>query len=312
MGLSIVTPHYNDFDGLKHIYDCLKSQTRKDWEWFVVDDLSLPSVREKLVSWLSSVNDSRVDIILNHTKTNASICRNLGADACKFDNIVFLDADDHISETFVFNRIVDFEDFAIFKNSAVEDKYLGVKNLSINEDDFLNCFLKARFIWPITSVLWNKAFFNRIGKFNPDLPRLQDVELHIRALQKSEAYIVIDNPVDFYYKVKPIRERQNFVKPVCESVYLLIARLIDETALNPDQRLMLSGYYYTCTRYLERSQTREYLHLVRCNLGLFYKKKIISKGSFILGLMVLYIYQYYLISGTLFLNINRRLFKPNI
>lgn len=312
MHISIITPHYNDVEGLKYIYNCLCNQTLNEWEWIIVDDDSENALKHELGKWYESINDSRVKLINNTTKTNASVCRNIGADAASSNHLVFLDADDMISENFIMHRQVSFTDFAIFINTATIDKN-GVIELSAKVDEeFLSYFLKAQFIWPITSILWQKSFFNGIGQFNNQLPRLQDVELAMRALQQSKLYKVVDTPVDFYYKVKPIRERTNFVKPVCEAVYLLISKLLNVESLNTHQKSLLSGYYYMCVRYLERSESTKNIDLVFRNLKLFYNKKLLNLYKYVIGYFILKTFTLGLLSGKQFLRLNRFLFKPNL
>lgn len=308
--ISIVTPHYNDFQGLQAIYTYLQQQTAANWEWIVVDDLSDLAIKQELQVWFDAQKDERIRLICNSVKTTASICRNTGADASSNELLVFLDSDDKISKEFVANRHIEFEDFAIFLNNAVVDKQGKIEMVKAPTDYHLNCFLQAKFIYPITAVLWDKIFFNSIGKFNSQLPRLQDVELAIRALQQSSAYLTVDNTVDFYYNVIPIRERKNFLKPVCESVYLLISELLNSESLDSKQKSLLSGYYYLCVRYLERSGAYENVHLVRKNLLLFYKRNYVGMLDCAFGLLLLKLFVWRLLSPSLFLRINRRVFKP--
>ena len=310
MSLSIITPHYNDFEGLKRVFSCLLEQTSTDWEWVVVDDLSEDAIIEKVKNWIKNLGDKRIQLITNSKKTNASVCRNLGADAAQNDLLIFLDADDYISTDFVANRHVEVSEFVVFRNSAVVNKEHVTEVRPNKSKDYLNYFLKAQFIWPITSVLWNKTFFNAIGQFHSGLMRLQDVELSIRALQIGSKFTVVDNTVDFYYRVKPIRERQNFVKPVCDSVYLFISELLDTSPLSKFQLSLISSYYYLCTKYLERSESLDDIKLVQRNLNLFYKKNYIHSIAYSIGFIILKLYAWRLVSGDLFIRVNRYIFKP--
>ena len=310
MSISIVTPHFNYPKGLHRIYTCLQDQTAHTWEWVVVDDLSDSKIREQIQEWFASLQDTRIKLIYNSTKTNASICRNIGADAALNNHLVFLDSDDTISSDFVVNRLIQFKDFAVFRNYSIIDMHGNIEIKNPVTEGYLNCFLQAKFIWQTSCILWDRSFFNSIGRFHAQLPRLQDVELIIRGLQQSKDYLVLDNPVDFYYNVIPIRERRNFLKPVCEAVYLFISELLNTSSLNKEQISLLSGYYYLCVKYLERSGSLENVGLVHRNLLLFYKKGYIGLVNCILGLAVLKLFVWNMLSPNLFLRINRRIFKP--
>jgi len=310
MNISIISPHYNDLEGLQRVYRCLQKQTLDNWEWIIVDDFSDSGIRKTIRDWSITLENKKVNLILNSAKTNASVCRNKGAEVASFKYLVFLDSDDEISEDFIANRQIDFKDFVVFKNTAVIDKNGNIKEINVEESNYLDCFLRARFLWPITSIIWDKSFFNAIGKFHTDLPRLQDVELAIRGLQKSSDYQVIDNKIDFFYRVVPIRSRKNFVKPVCDAVYLFISELLDTQNLKRHQLLLLSGYYFLSAKYLERSSSFDQADLVRRNLFLFFKRKYISVIDYIIGFISLKFYTWKIISGKLFLRINRYIFKP--
>ena len=310
MSLSIITPHYQDLEGLQRVYDCLQEQSLADWDWVIVDDKSKLETQQELQNWFDSLSNSKVQLVFNTKKTNASVCRNLGADLAKTETLVFLDSDDKITSEFVSNRNISFTEFAVFKNTGVADKYRGEKPLFIAEGDYLNYFLSAKFIWPITAIVWNRSFFNSIGKFHPDLPRLQDVELAIRALQQGDKYSIVDNPIDFYYRVKPIRERKNFVPPVCNAVYLFISKLVQTEGLNKYQLSLLSGYYFLCVRYFERSGNKKHIEMVQRNLDLFFKNKYIGYSKYAMGTLLLKLHKFNMLSASQFLRINRFLFKP--
>ncbi|SRX55333.1 glycosyltransferase family 2 protein [Aequorivita sp. CIP111184] len=310
MSISIITPHYNDPTGLLKVYKCLLEQTQTSWQWVIVDDLSDTNIRDKVQNWHQGIKDNRVKLICNPKKSNASVSRNLGADTALYENLVFLDADDIITPNFIANRQIEFYDFAVLKNTAVINQNKEVQFSAEIKGNYLNYFLQARFIWPITAIVWKKTYFDSIGQFNPQLPRLQDVELAIRAMQNSENFIVVDNEVDFYYNVKPIRSRKNFLKPVCDATYIFIDELLQTQNLSQYQLSLLSGYYFMCTKYLERSESRKESHLVFRNLRLFYKKGHVGFFQFLIGGISLKLYEWRVLSGNQFLRVNRYVFKP--
>ncbi|WP_347372868.1 glycosyltransferase family A protein [Aequorivita sp. Q41] len=310
MPISIITPHYNDPKGLEQIYKCLLEQREQSWQWVIVDDFSDITIQREIQDWCHRLNDNRIKLSCNKEKSNASVCRNLGADFALYENLVFLDADDIITPNFIDKRLLDFNDFMVFKNTGTIDQNKQTQFSPKLTDNYLDYFLQARFIWPITAIVWKKSFFYAIGKFNPKLPRLQDVELAIRALQNSKNFIVVDNEVDFYYNVRPIRSRKNFLKPVCDATYIFIDELLQTQQITSYQHSLLKGYYFMCTRYLERSENKREAHLVFRNLWLFYKKGYVHFFQFLIGAVCLNLYKWNVLSGTQFLRFNRFVFKP--
>jgi glycosyltransferase involved in cell wall biosynthesis len=309
MGLSIITPHYNDFEGLKRIYACLKKQSLDSWEWLVVDDLSDEKTRALLTHFFEPLIGDQVQLILNTTKTNASVCRNIGMDCAHYERLVFLDADDAITEDFVAHRLIDVKEFVVFKNFTVVNEHDEHFVASADVSYPLDPFLKANFIWQTTSVLWNKTFLNSIGRFDVNLQRLQDVELSIRALYLGKVYKLIDNPIDFYYHTKPMRLRKHLVKESCASVNYLILKLYRDYTFNAQRHSLIKSYYYACVKNLSRSSDRADVTYVKESLNVFCKTSYINRFEYVVGRVLLQLYKYRLVSNSLFLKGNRYFFK---
>jgi glycosyltransferase involved in cell wall biosynthesis len=309
MSISIITPHYNDFEGLKLTHNCLQKQDSKEWEWIIVDDFSDSSVRDSLSEYIKQCDNPNIKLVLNDKKTTGSVCRNIGIDHAAFDQLVFLDSDDLISEDFVSNRVIEVEDFVVFRNTNILDENGNSKPSPTATSNYLDHFLQAKFIWPITSVLWNKEYLIKIGRFNPELKRLQDIELSIRALILSDNYKVLDNKRDFFYCVAPIDINKRPINVICESVNYLINYMQDNYKLDKRQRGLVSGYYYLCIRYFNRSDNKKDIEHVQHSLKLFYQKKYLSYLSYVRAFAFLKLYKYNLISRELFIRLNRYFYK---
>ena len=309
MGISVITPHFNDFDGIKQTHNCLLKQDSDQWEWIIVDDFSDLTVRDSLNEYFKQHNCSKIKLVFNNKKTNGSVCRNIGVDHASYNHLVFLDSDDIISEDFVSNRSIEVEDFVVFKNSNILDEKGNNKPAPTASSHYLDHFLQAKFIWPITAILWNKEFLVNIGKFNPNFKRLQDIELSIKALLLGKNYKVIDNKVDFFYCVAPIDVSKRPVNVICESVECLITYMYANYKLDKHQRSLVTGYYFLCVRYFNRSNNKSDIKYVQNSLKLFYKNKYMSAFSFIRGLLFLKLYKYKLISSDLFIRLNRYFYK---
>lgn len=311
MGLSIITPHYNDFEGVKKTHQCLLQQGSKDWQWIIIDDCSNPETKKLLQDFITEIETSKVKIIFNTVKTNASVCRNIGVENAIYSNLVFLDADDFISEDFVSNRDIKFNEFAVFKNTnVINEKGENVETSGSNVDaDYLDHFLKANFIWPITAVLWDKTFLIKIGKFDINLKRLQDIELSIRALFLGKNYSIINNKVDFFYCTKPIRLKTNIVNNSCESVNYLISNIKINYSLTTYRHSLIKSYYYACVKNLPRINNRADVTPVKKSLEVFYKTNYVNTFEYAIGYILLLLYKYHLVSNSLFLKVNRYFFK---
>ena len=309
MGLSIITPHYNDLEGLRCIYSCLNNQTQNDWEWIIVDDYSNKDIIAEVKEWLEKLNHTCIQLICNTYKTNASVCRNIGIDHSRFERLVFLDSDDRIADDFVANRHVTVEEFTVFKNfklvNTKNEQFASLQHTSSPLDHFL----RANFIWQTTCVLWNKTFLIQIGKFDPCLHRLQDVELSIRALFSGKNYQIIDNKIDFFYCTKPIRLKKDIVQKSCQSVNYLISNIHANYTLNTTRQSNIKAYYYACVKSLHRCKNRKDVVYLKESLNLFLKKKYINTFEYLIGFSFLIFYRYKMISDSFFIRSNRYFFK---
>lgn len=309
MSISIITPHFNDFDGIKQTHNCLLKQDSNQWEWIIVDDFSDKDIKELLKEYFKQHDSSNIKLVFNDKKTNASVCRNIGIDTSTFEHLIFLDSDDIISEDFVSNRVIDVEDFVVFKNTNILDEKGNNKPSPTASSNYLNNFLQAKFIWPITAILWNKEFLIKIGKFNPDLKRLQDIELSIRALFLGTKYKIIDNKADFFYCVFPIDPKKRTLNLICDSVDYLITSINLNYKLNKNQKNLLKGYYFLCARYFVKSKSKKEIARLHKSLKLFYLNKHISFLSYFYGIIFIRLFKYNIISVTLFMKLNRYFYK---
>lgn len=309
MSISIITPHFNDFEGIQRIYQYLLEQSSKDWEWIIVDDCSDESEKTLLNDFFEGLNIVNIKLILNEEKSNASVCRNIGVTHAVSQRLVFLDSDDKISSSFVRNRLIEVENYKVFKNTNIIDEYGISKPVPTVNSDYLDCFLKAKFIWPITSILWNKDFFIKLGGFDKNLKRLQDIELSLKALLTVEKIEVLNNEVDFYYRVFPIDPKKRPLSLICDSVDYLIINLLSSFKLSTYQRHLLQGYYYLCVRYFYKSNSKSNISRLIISLKLFREKRIISFFKYIVGMLLIFLFRINFLSIDFFLKINRYYFK---
>lgn len=312
MGISIITPHYNSLSGLKSIFSDLKEQTSDQWEWIIVDDCSDASIQDEMRLFFQH-QEPQVQLIFNSDKSNASRCRNIGAQRTKFEQLVFLDADDFVLPSFVENRQGKVAEFKVFLNMDIVNEKGETQPFSNIKTDFLNNFLKACYPWQTTAMVWNKNFFNQVGQFDENLTNLQDVEISIRALLYGNSWELIpDNPVDFRYFVTPINPEKRSIEKISNSVIYLVEKLIHSQKLTVKQTKLLSNFFYVCIRYYIRGKIgKEQTNKVKKTLKRFYQLKIISPFKWLIGRSLVSAFNFKILSKKRFVDLNRYFFKVN-
>ena len=202
---SIIIPVYNKSEYIETTLNSLKNQSFNQWECIIIDDNSSDSSLDKIHCYLQS--DLRFKIIKNDINRGACYCRNQGIKLARGKYIMFLDADDYISNNSLKNRVSKFKeltdtDFLVFPTGTFK-KSIGDSSMIWNnfKGNHLNRFLAHDLPWVICSVIWKKSFLKKIGGFDETYPRLQDVALHTKALIFHNVnYLVFSehNPDSFY------------------------------------------------------------------------------------------------------------------
>ncbi|HEY0283341.1 MAG TPA: glycosyltransferase family A protein [Rhizomicrobium sp.] len=206
--VSIITPTKNRLALLCRTMDSVRQQSFQAWEHIVVDDGSDDGTEEEVTRRAAA--DPRVRYIRRTgAKSGANVCRNIGIRESRGDLIVFLDSDDLLRPKCLERRVelmgrnADL-DFAVFRAGVFSKTPGDLTRLYHNHfhgDDLLR-FLSHECIWEITGPIWRKNFLQEIGGFDETLLRMQDLELHVRAICARGIYIClaeVDHDVSWLY-----------------------------------------------------------------------------------------------------------------
>ncbi|MFW7681136.1 glycosyltransferase [Klebsiella pneumoniae] len=188
--VTIYIPTYNRLKLLKRALESALNQTYKNLEVIVVDDNSDDGTQDYLQDM--QTKDSRVTFILKKENSGACISRNLAIDKASGLFITGLDDDDY----FMSDRIECF-----ISKSSFLDKYVFlyadfltiVNNGGIKKVKYLSAILpeiitKKELLQK--NIVGNQCFtythrLRDAGKFSPDMPAWQDIELFYRLLTYS-------------------------------------------------------------------------------------------------------------------------------
>lgn len=294
--ISIIIPNYNKSNYIVESIDSVKEQTSNNWECIIIDDCST----DNSVLTIKSVikNDDRFKLYINNKNSGANYCRNLGILESKSDYVMFLDADDLLHQHCIKSRLKfifkhTHLSFAVFPMGTFYNKIGDSVNVwNRFKGNLLNRFLAHDLPWAICSVVWKKLTLIKLGCFDESFIRLQDVELHTRALlYKNIKYQVkSENDVDCYYRINnnKIDNYDNFLVNDIKGKMQYISSFKN---INIRNKKYLKGTFFECLNNPLVFFKKGYIgkqRLLELKLFVFENKALISLNK--LDLMVLEFY----------------------
>lgn len=133
--VSVVVPCFNNGKYLKELIDCFERQTVGYWELNIVDDGSTDNTIEVISDYIKDFTNIHL-YQRDRGPKNGDTCRNIGFEKSVGKYIIFVDADDLISTSFIQHRVEYMEsnpnvDYASFPSKAFTD----VNNLPTIDDE---------------------------------------------------------------------------------------------------------------------------------------------------------------------------------
>ncbi|MGK9117721.1 glycosyltransferase family 2 protein [Olivibacter jilunii] len=208
--VSIICPLYNKKSYIKETLMSVVNQLYTDWELLIIDDGSTDGSYELVQDYISTTRDCNIKLFRREQFTSfkgASACRNIGITLSAGEYILFLDADDILLDYCLLNRIRAISKFPGYSYYVFNVAYFTKKEnqdinitrkapsfwtkvlwyLTFNKKNYcLKQFLKFNLLWHTSGPIWKKEALLFLKGFNEQFQRLQDPEIHTRALLEKE------------------------------------------------------------------------------------------------------------------------------
>ena len=236
-----------------------------------MDDFSSDNSINVIQSFQNTSNN--INLLINDSNKGGNYSRNYGLKESKGSYVLFLDADDVLLPNCLENRFNAIEKnpnrnmwiftMGVFNKTVGDDKRLWLPNTLTP----LNDFLRHTLPWQTMQAVWKREFILLLDGFDENFLRLQDVELHTRALLNPEAnYLLFPGVPDCYLR-------------------------IDEARLNFDVFTFLlrwtNSVIQYCTKFYEEAKARRLNHLLivtvyktYLQILFYYKTKKIDKAQY--------------------------------
>ncbi|GAA4290512.1 glycosyltransferase family 2 protein [Aestuariibaculum suncheonense] len=284
--VSIIIPTFNRAHMIGETLESVIAQTYTNWECLVIDDGS--SDETDIVMADYTKNDTRFFYFQRPSETikGASACRNYGLSKSTGDYIIFLDSDDLLLKYCLSSRVakqkrdigLDFYVFPMYiKRGNSKEQILKIPDSKSYLIDFLSCNVR----WQTMCTMWKTTFIKELEGFNAAYPRLNDPEIHIRAmLMSGNRFKVYVNALpDSVYREARINDKHKFAVNYAKSLLFFIPDITKSL-----KRFNLLNYRFYLKGYLRHYFLNFYNFNSKKNnsivAGIFYKNRIISIFSY--------------------------------
>ncbi len=188
--ISVIVPVYNRADTIRRAINGILQQTYQNLEVIIIDDAS-KDFTDKVIA---SIDDARIRYVRNENQQGANISRNIGLGYALGRIIAFCDS----ADIWMADKLE--KQLAQLKNENADIVFCAEKVFVKDTSYILPFATQKAFIEQgrlaeqlaiencvDTSTLFVKRkCFEEVGKFNLELPRLQEYEWMIRAVQKCK------------------------------------------------------------------------------------------------------------------------------
>lgn len=200
-----MVPNFNKASFLAETIDSVLAQGDLA-ETIFVDDASTDDSLRYLEA--AALHHRNIRLIRAPSRIGGSACRNLGLASAKGRFVIFLDSDDLLARDCCQMRLEAAAtrpecDLWVFPMELFRNRPEEPEGTWIPEPgDHLRHFLSHRLDWSVMQPLWRSSFLREIGGFDESFPRLQDPEIHTKALLRNARVAVFPNAVpDCKYRI---------------------------------------------------------------------------------------------------------------
>ncbi|WP_305514227.1 MULTISPECIES: glycosyltransferase [unclassified Methanobrevibacter] len=203
--VSVIVPVYNASKYIGNTLNSIVSQDFDDFEMIVIDDGSTDNSL-KIIN--ETLKDCRIPHkVIHQENAGVSVARNRGIDGADGDYLVFVDADDYISQNHLsslYNGKTDFSLTLYAKKELDELKSIDTysKDL-ITAHEFIEMELNMQITFNFFQLMYKSDIIKDNGiKFTPGIVYGEDTEFAHKALNYG-GEIAINNNVTYYYVQHP-------------------------------------------------------------------------------------------------------------
>jgi glycosyltransferase involved in cell wall biosynthesis len=265
--------------------DSVLNQTYENIEIFVVDDNDPSFLERKATEKVMKQyeNNPKVSYIKHESNKNGSAARNTGWRLAKGEYITYLDDDDEISPKKIQAQVeclkkLDDSWGACYTayHTLMQDGTIQKSCTNQSGDVYLRALMRAFYVGSGSNLLLRKKVVDKIGGFDEEFKRNQDIEFMARAFEKYKVAYVPEDLLTIHWEVRAIKRSFDFVESISEFYINKMSSRLEKLSDNDRHRVLAV------------------IALDRAKVALYYKKykyifKLLRKYSVTFRELLLYI-----------------------
>ena len=199
--VSVIVPVYNASQYISKTLNSIIAQDFDSYEIIVIDDGSTDNSLEIIKDTLNQCNVSNK--VIHQENAGVSLARNVGIDESKGKYLVFIDADDYVSENHLSSLYNGKTDFSLTLYAKKQgDKLTNLDSYSqdlISTQEFIEMELNMQITFNFFQLMYKSDIIkNNNIRFTPGIVYGEDTEFAHKALNYGDT-IAINNEVTYYY-----------------------------------------------------------------------------------------------------------------
>ena len=201
MHVSIVIPARNAAETIAETLESVRSQSSQDWEAIVVDDGSSDATASVAASL--ATRDSRIRVV-SRPHRGVSAARNTGIEHARFDRLVFLDADDWLSPSFLERMTRELAQnpgldavHCRWSRVAPDGTLCGGDQFSDAAGDLFDLFA-CTCVFAVHACIIRKSLVEAVGGFDTSLRICEDWDLWQRIARTGARFGAVQEVLALY------------------------------------------------------------------------------------------------------------------
>lgn len=253
--VSVIIPVYNVVLYLDQCLESICTQTYRNLEIVLIDDLSTDGSLQKCRQW--EKKDGRIILITNQNHAGLGASRNAGLYAATGEYIVYVDSDDWIDKNYIgilyeaiertgADYVSSIGFYEVEEGKISRNTFLPAGVYSGDTGKMLVLLKDAPAVW---KKIYNRKWLVRMDLFQPELCYVEDWAFDIGLVLQAEKIVLIPEIGVFYRVDREGRLTNDPIESQCASLEKGIAFGLDKAR----QTGLLDRYRNIILRYILRS-----------------------------------------------------------